>query len=88
MALTGRLLSSSYRKDQYDQKSSIGAPATMGVLLNLPAALCIPRPAPANTVANNVTMLSIVELLPTGLNQQSTFYYVADSVATLNTNGT
>lgn len=89
MALTGRVIFHGYRKNQYDLKDANGVMAINGVPLNLPAALCTLSPAPANTVANGVTMASIIELLPSGLyhNGQSTKYYSADTVATLNTNG-
>lgn len=89
MALTGRVIFHGYKKNQYDLKSAPGVPATQGVPLNLPAALCVLSPAPANTTANGVTMQSIIELLPSGLyhNGQSDKYYSADTVATLNTNG-
>jgi hypothetical protein len=90
MALTGRVITSAYRKNQYDLKDAFGNPAIQGISINLPGALCNIQPAKANTVANGVTMQSIIELLPTGLykNGQSTVYYSADSVATLQTNGT
>lgn len=89
MALTGRVIFHAYRKNQYDLKNAAGGPATQGVPRNLPAALCNLEPAPVNTTANGVTMQSIIELLPTGLyhNGQPTIYYSADTVATLNTNG-
>lgn len=89
MALTGRVIFHGYRKNQYDLKNAAGNPATQGVPLNLPAPLCSLYPAPPNTTANGVTMLSIIELLPSGLyqNGQSTKYYSADTIATLNTNG-
>ena len=87
MALTGRVITSAYRKNQYDLKSNIGAPALMGVPVNLPGALCLLTPAKSGTTANGVTMQSIIELLPTGLNQPSDFFYSADTVSTLNTNG-
>ncbi len=90
MAMTGRLITSAYRKNQYDLKNPAGNPATQGVPINLTNQFCNVSPAPANTVANGVTMLSIIELLPPGLykNGQSTYFYSADSVATLQTNGT
>lgn len=89
MALTGRVIFHAYRKNQYDLKDAAGNPAISGVSTNLAGALCNLSPAPANTLANGVTMQSIIELLPTGLykNGQSTIYYSADTVATLNTNG-
>lgn len=89
MALTGRVIFSAYRRNQYDLNTARGIPATQGVPQNLPSALCLLSPAPSGTTANGVTMNSIIELLPSGLyhNGQSTFYYSADTVATLNTNG-
>jgi len=87
MALTGRVITSAYRKGQYDLKNPLGTPATQGVPINLPASLCVLRPAPSNTTANGVTMQSIIDLLPSGLNQPTVSYYSADSVSTLNTNG-
>lgn len=89
MAMTGRLITSAYRKNQYDLKNAAGGPATQGVPINLPGALCALKPAPPNTTAAGVTMQSIIEFLPSGIynNGQSIFYYSADTVATLNTNG-
>jgi len=90
MAMTGRVITSAYRKNQYDLKNPLGTPATQGVPINLPGALCQVYPAPPNTTANGVTMNSIIELMPPGLylNGQSQKYYSADTVATLQTNGT
>lgn len=90
MALTGRVIFHGYRKNQYDLKNPFGTPATQGVPLNFPAALCALRPAPTSTTANGVTMNSIITFLPTGLyhNGQADEYYSADTVATLQTNGT
>jgi hypothetical protein len=89
MALTGRVIFHGYRRNQYDLKNLAGGPATQGVQFNLPADLCSLRPVEQATTANGVTMNSIIELLPSGLykNGQSTIYYSADTVATLNTNG-
>lgn len=89
--MTGRVIFNGYRKNQNDLKNAAGNPATQGVALNLPAALCTLKPvgSPA-VIANGVTMATIIELLPTGLyhNGQSASYYSADTVATLQTNGT
>lgn len=89
MALTGRVNASIYRKDQYDLKSNIGAPATMGVPQSFPTNLCNFYPAPSGTTANGVTMVTIIEELPSGLynNGMSHKYYTADTITTLNTNG-
>lgn len=90
MALAGRVIASIYRINQYDLKNAAGGPATEGIPWNLPAALCLLEPAPADTTANGVTMQSIITLLPSGLyqNGQAKKFYSADTVATLNTNGT
>jgi hypothetical protein len=90
MAMTGRLITSAYRKDAYDLKDPAGNPAVQGVPINLSNNFCNITPAPANLKANGVTMNSIIELVPSGLyhNGQSTRYYSADTVATLQTNGT
>lgn len=86
-ALTNRIVFSAYRKNQFDLNSALGVPAIQGVSQNLPNALCNIYPAPANTIANGVTMQSIIEELPTGLykNGQSTKYYTPTDIATLQT---
>lgn len=90
MAMTGRIIFWGYRKNQYDLKDPAGNPAVQGVPYNLSNNYCNVYPAPANTKANGVTMQSIIEFLPPGLyhNGQSDKYYSADTVATLQTNGT
>jgi hypothetical protein len=42
-------------------------------------------PAPSGTVANGVTMNSIVEVAPTGLNQVPVLFYTTSTVAQVNT---
>lgn len=90
MAMTGRIIFWGYKKNQYDLKNAAGTPATQGVQFNLTNQFCNVYPAPASTVANGVTMQSVIEFLPPGLyhNGQSDKYYSADPVATLQTNGT
>lgn len=78
-------LSSIYRKNQYDLKNPAGNPANQGVPHSFPVGLTHFYPAPTNTVANGVTMASIIELLPTGLNQPSNKFYTPDTVTALNT---
>jgi hypothetical protein len=77
-----------YRINQYDLKNPDGAPASQGILRSFPSALTQMYPAPAGTTAAGVTMQSIIELLPTGLNQPAVKYYSAADVATLNTAAT
>lgn len=90
MAMTGRIIFWGYRKNQYDLKDPAGHPAAQGVPFNLPNGLCNVYPAPASTIANGVTMQSIIEFIPQGLyhNGQSDKYYSADPIATLQSNGT
>lgn len=89
MALTGRLIFSAYRRNQYDLKNASGGPATQGVQRNYPAALCKLAPVQGTLTANGVAMQTVIEFLPSGLykNGQSVLYYTADTIATLNTNG-
>lgn len=77
-----------YRINQHDLKNADGAPASAGRLHSFPSGLTFIEPAPAGTVAAGVTMLSIINLLPTGLNQPSKKYYSAADVATLSTAAT
>jgi hypothetical protein len=82
-------LSSIYRIDQYDTKSTLGSGATMGVPHSFPSGLTKMYPVPyPGVTANGVEMASIIEMLPTGLNQPAHKYYTADSVSTLNTAAT
>lgn len=81
-------LSYVYRKNQYDLKDANGNPAINGVPHSFPSAQTVFRPAPSGITANDVTMVSLIEVLPTGLNQPIVTYYTADTVATLNTAAT
>jgi hypothetical protein len=65
--------------------NALGVPATQGVGVSLPSALCTISAAPPNTVVNGVTQVSLIEVLPTGLNQPSVFYSSAQTVAALST---
>jgi hypothetical protein len=65
--------------------NALGTPATQGVGVSFPSALCSISAAPPNTVVNGVTQVSLIEVLPTGLNQPSTFYSSAQTVAALST---
>lgn len=90
MAMTGRLITWAYKKNQYDLKDPAGHPAVQGVPINLSNQFCNVTPAPANYLANGVTMQSVIEFLPPGLyhNGQSDKWYSADPVATIQSNGT
>lgn len=63
-------------------------PATMGISRSFPSAGVDIYPANDNTIANGVTMHSVIELLPTGLNQRPIRFYSDATVATLNTAAT
>lgn len=65
--------------------NALGTPATQGVGVSLPSALCSISAAPPGTVVNGVTQVSIIEVFPTGLNQPSVFYSSAQTVAALST---
>ena len=82
MALTGRVLASIYRKGNNNL-----ATGAMGRLHSFPSAKTIIRPADLGTVADTVTMNSVITLLPEGLNQGNKDYYTDATVAQLGTNG-
>jgi hypothetical protein len=42
-------------------------------------------PAPSSTTFNGVTAVSIIEILPTGLNQKGRYFYSAATVVALQT---
>ena len=65
--------------------NALGTPATQGIGQSFPSALCVISAAPPSTVVNGVTQVSLIEVLPTGLNQPSTFYSSAQTVAALST---
>jgi len=56
-----------------------------GLLNSFPSAGTRIYPAPSGTTAGstNVTMVSVIEILPTGMNAKGTKYYSAVAVATL-----
>ena len=86
MAGTGRIIASIYRYGNYD------FPGTTGRLNNFPSALVHMYPAPAGTVsAGNVTLQTIIELLPSGLqtpNDPNNKFYAAADVAAIQTAST
>lgn len=82
MALTGRVIFSSYPYSGNGHQLN-----KMGVSHNLPSALVKFYAAEANTKSGTVTINSIVELLPTGLNQKGQKYYTDSTVTQLSTNG-
>lgn len=73
-----------YQRNQYALLNPNGTPATSGIAYGFPVNTFAAYPCPANTVANGVTMNSIVEVAPTGLNQVPVLFYTDASVATIN----
>jgi hypothetical protein len=73
-----------YQRNQYALKNANGTPATSGIVFGFPVDTFLAYPCPSGTTANGVTMNSIVEVLPTGLNQTSVYYYTTSTVAQLN----
>lgn len=82
MAGTGRIIASIYGYEKA-LGGSYNFPGVTGRSNTFPGALTQLYPAPASTTINGVTILSVVEVLPTGLNQGSTKYYAAAAVATI-----
>lgn len=84
MALTGRVIFSAYPYNGKGDPTS----ATIGRMQSLPSALTNFYAAPPGTTAgNNITINSIVELLPTGLNQPSKKFYTPSTTTELQDNG-
>ena len=73
-----------YQRNQYALLNSNGTPATSGIAYGFPVDTFAAYPAPANTVANGVTMNAIVEVAPTGLNQVPVLFYTTSTVAQIN----
>jgi hypothetical protein len=79
-----RFLSSIYRRNAYDLSNAAGTPATQGVPVSFSVQGALITPV-SGVVACGVTMNSVIEVLPTGLNQPTQKFYTADTVTTLNT---
>jgi hypothetical protein len=73
-----------YQRNQYALLNPNGTPATSGIAYGFPVNTFAAYPCPSGTVANGVTMNSIVEVAPTGLNQVPVLFYTDASVATIN----
>lgn len=71
-----------YRIGANDLKSAVNIPATQGVPHSFPSQGVRSYPITNGTVtANNVTMNSIIALLPQGLNQPEKLFYTPLTVA-------
>jgi hypothetical protein len=73
-----------YQRNQYALNNPNGTPATSGITYAFPVQGFLAYACPSGTVANGVTMNTIVEVLPTGLNQTSVYYYTTATVAAIN----
>jgi hypothetical protein len=73
-----------YQRNQYALKNANGTPATSGIVFGFPVESFLAYPCASGTTANGVTMNSIVEVVPTGLNQTSVYYYTNATVAAIN----
>ena len=80
-----------YQRNQYALLNPNGTPATSGIAYGFPVEGFVAYPAPSGFVANGVTMNSIVEVAPTGLNQPAEKLYsnatVAGLIAAINGSG-
>ena len=73
-----------YQRNKYALLNPNGTPATSGIADGFPVEGFVAYPAPSGFVANGVTMNSIVEVAPTGLNQVSVYFYTNATVAQIN----
>ena len=65
--------------------NALGTPATQGIAQSFPSSLCTISAAPPGTVILGVTQVSVIEVLPTGLNQPSNYFFSAQTVSALST---
>jgi hypothetical protein len=73
-----------YQRNQYALLNPNGTPATSGIAYGFPVDTFAAYPCPSGVVANGVTMNTIVEVAPTGLNQVPVLFYTDATVATIN----
>ena len=69
--------------------SALNVPATQGLVMSFPSVGTVFYPIPVGSlpsnVFNGVTTITVIEVLPQGLNQPSTKYYTDATVSTLDT---
>lgn len=85
MAGTGRIIASIYRQGTYPFSGN------QGKTNYFPSALTHVYPAPAGITVNGVTMLSVIQLLPSGLTtpkDDSLTYYSAETPDAIQTAST
>lgn len=78
-------LASIYQSGTYALNSPLGAPAKQGVLFSIPVQSCFISPVNGTVTANGVNMQSVIEVLPTGLNQPAKKFFSSETVSALNT---
>lgn len=78
-------LASIYQSGSYALKSASGLPATQGVQLSIPVQNCYISPVVGTLTANGATLQSVIEVLPTGLNQPAKKFFSSETVSALNT---
>lgn len=78
-----QLSASIYRIGQTDLKSGAGSPAIQGVTMSFPTQDIRIEAAKIGDTAIGITMLTIIRLLPTGLNQLCKDYYTPTATATV-----
>jgi hypothetical protein len=81
-----QLSASIYRIDANDLNTAQGVPATQGIIHSFPTQGIRMYPVKGTVTANGVTMSTIIDLLPQGLNQPDKRFYTPTAIATLVTN--
>lgn len=83
MALTGRIVASVYNYNGNDLPQA----GLSGIANSFPSANAFFYPTPAGTTANGVTMNSVIQLLPTGLNVNGAKYLTDSTPAQITSAG-
>ena len=78
-------LASIYQSGAYALKSPLGVPATQGVQFSIPVQGTVISPVNGSVTANGATINSVIEVLPTGLNQPKQKFFSSETVSALST---
>lgn len=78
-----QLSASIYRSGNNDLRNGVGGPATAGVTMSFPTQGIRIAAAPIGAVANGISMLTIISLLPTGLTNGEKQFYSPTATATV-----
>ena len=73
-----------YKRNQYDLTNANGTPATSGISYSFAVNSFLARPVEVATTANGVSMNSVIEVFPTGLNQPKVSFLTTSTVAQIN----